>query len=272
MILCYCEDRFPDSETKEKKMFEFQELFLPNQSDGKDDNIVWLKKELNCYAKQTQRLTWAVGIIVAIIIAAVLGLKNQIYLARDLLWYGVVINDDSSLFTSSHFEKLKEWIPKAASRSHLLKLDLLYKGSRDGFHAQTFHTKCDSKSPTITFIKSQTYGRIFGGYTEQTWNHGGFKRDEYAFLFSLTHNEKYPVSQPQFAIYGHSNYLAIFGGSGHDICIYDNSNSKSSSNSNFPSSFKCSKFNTITVESQAYLAGSHSFKVEEIEVYQIVWV
>jgi len=189
---------------------------------------------------------------------------------------GVVINGSSSLITSSHFGKLKEWIPKPTSPSNTqsCRLDLLYKGSRDGFLAKTFHTNCDSKSPTITFIKSQTYGRIFGGYTEQTWNQvgifGNYKKDENTFIFSLTHNEKYPVSQPQHAIYGRSDLSAIFGVS--DIYICDNSNSQSSSVSNFPHTFKCSKYNTITEESKAYLAGSYNFKVEEIEVYQMVWV
>lgn len=31
---------------------------------------------------------------------------------------------------------------------------LLYKGSRDGYSALSFHLKCDDKYPTVTLIKS----------------------------------------------------------------------------------------------------------------------
>jgi len=150
---------------------------------------------------------------------------------------------------------------------------LLYKGSRDGFRASKFHQKCDKRSPTITFIKSQIHGRVFGGYTEQTWDGspGSHKSDNRAFLFSLTHNEKYPVVQHQYAICTDSTFCCVFG-MRQDICIYDNCNTVAdSSRSRFPISYKCAKFDTETDESKAYLAGSYNFKVEEIEVYQITW-
>jgi len=187
---------------------------------------------------------------------------------------GVVINGSSSVVTSSHLPNLKEWITRPASLSHLsiCRLDLLYKGSRDGFLAQNFHAKCDNKSPTICFIKSQTYGRIFGGYTEQTWNQtGGYKKDEKAFLFSLTHQEKYPVSNSLQAISCCNDWSVRFGG-GCDIAIYDQCNTTSNNNwCHFPKSYKCSKFDGLTEDSKIYLAGSINYKVEEIEVYQIIW-
>jgi len=188
----------------------------------------------------------------------------------------IVINGSSSLITSSYFNKLKEWIPKSPSFSHLktCRLDLLYKGSRDGFTAKKFHEKCDSKSPTISFIKSQTYGRIFGGYTEQTWNQvSGFeKKDEKAFIFSLTHNEKYPIISSKSAIYTHDVYSVLFGDGNPDIWISDNCTTTDNYTNHFPRNYTCSKFNQITEESKAYLAGSSPFKVEEIEVYQVVWI
>ena len=33
-------------------------------------------------------------------------------------------------------------------------LKLIYRGSRDGFKAIDFHTKCDNQGPTISIIKS----------------------------------------------------------------------------------------------------------------------
>jgi len=195
--------------------------------------------------------------------------QQEQFVQQPISTQGIVINGASSLIMSSNFDKLKEWIPNHASRK-TCRLDLLYKGSRDGFQTQTFHQMCDNRSPTIIFIKSQTYGRIFGGYTAQTWNHtAGYTKDEKAFLFSLTHNEKYPVADPDKAIFGRNDFSATFG-AGNDLHISDSSNTKAGSCTGFPYSYKCSKFTTVTEESKAYLAGSCWFTVEEIEVYQIV--
>jgi len=199
----------------------------------------------------------------------------------------IVINGSSSLITSLHFNMLKEWIPKPPSLSNLrtCRLDLLYKGSRDGFTAQKFHDNCESKSPTISFIKSQTYGRIFGGYTEHLWNQttnylkeddknqttNYLKEDDNAFLFSLTHNEKYPVVVSKSAIYVYYGYSVMYGDNFPDILI-QNDCDRVNNQSYFPRSYKCPKFTQETEESKAYLAGSHDFKVEEIEVYQVLWI
>ncbi len=50
-----------------------------------------------------------------------------------------------------------------------LKLNLIYKASRDGFKALDFHSKCDEKGPTICLIKSNL-GKTFGGYSALSWN------------------------------------------------------------------------------------------------------
>lgn len=47
-------------------------------------------------------------------------------------------------------------------------LQLLYRGSRDGSQAQSFHSRCDSSSGTITIVKT-VGGYIFGGYTTARW-------------------------------------------------------------------------------------------------------
>jgi len=44
------------------------------------------------------------------------------------------------------------------------KLKLLYRGSKDGFDAKQFHSKCDDQGCTLTIIKT-TSGHIIGGYT-----------------------------------------------------------------------------------------------------------
>ncbi|EKX39481.1 hypothetical protein GUITHDRAFT_114444 [Guillardia theta CCMP2712] len=50
---------------------------------------------------------------------------------------------------------LEEWIGHAIDRVHGRVNDesLLYAASRDGFSNQTFHAKCDGKSPTVVIVQ-----------------------------------------------------------------------------------------------------------------------
>ena len=64
---------------------------------------------------------------------------------------------------------------------------LLYKISRDGCNASTFHTKCDCQGPTITVLYN-TNDTVYGGYTSQSWLGAGTEYsayDEKAFLFQV---------------------------------------------------------------------------------------
>ena len=48
-------------------------------------------------------------------------------------------------------------------------LRLIYRGSKDGFTADVFHSKCDHKGPTLAVILSE-HGKIFGGFTDIEWD------------------------------------------------------------------------------------------------------
>jgi len=160
-------------------------------------------------------------------------------------------------------------IPKPTNTDNCT-LKLLYNGSKDGFRDEHFHAKCDNETPTITFIKSQGYDQIFGGYTEQTWDEvsgDGWKKDDNAFIFSLSHNEKFPVIDPQFAIRS-SNEAFTFG---EDIQIYyESAINYVEGYSWFPNEYKSSKFNNVSQTSMTYLAGSSKFQVQELEVYKVI--
>ena len=82
-----------------------------------------------------------------------------------------------------------------------LKMSLLYRGSRDGFSCQDFHSKCDYKGATLTVVKSD-YNKIFGGFTSKSWEPtytmdmdgdltGDHIKDDLAFIFSLTHLKRF---------------------------------------------------------------------------------
>ena len=114
--------------------------------------------------------------------------------------------------------KPKEWI-------------LIYRGSRDGFSSQMFHSKCDRSLLTLTIIQT-TDNHVFGGFTTRDWsqsrvkkNH--YKRDPNAYLFSLRNKFRKPIrihcSEPNYAICCKNKFGPIFGG-GIDVCIFDDSN------------------------------------------------
>ncbi|KAG2392708.1 hypothetical protein C9374_011433 [Naegleria lovaniensis] len=163
----------------------------------------------------------------------------------------------------------------------LTKCFLLYRGSQDGFTAQSFHAKCDSHTPTLTIIKTSGHDpQIFGGYTTQTWNpvNGNYKRDSESFIFKY-HDSKcmfeiLPNSDSSTgeAIYAMPNNLTCFGG-GCDFSIADKCNENKKSYCNLGYSYtipqSLSNFQHEDAEVRSYLAGSKNFKVSEIEVYKV---
>jgi hypothetical protein len=44
------------------------------------------------------------------------------------------------------------------------KWSLLYRGTRDGFGSDDFHSKCDGHSNTLTIIKAKESEFAFGGF------------------------------------------------------------------------------------------------------------
>ena len=148
------------------------------------------------------------------------------------------------------------------------KFELLYRGSRDGFTATSFHKKCDNKGPTVVIIRSNL-GKVFGGFTDIAWDSSDTcKSTKNAFLFSIDRRAKYPLTPGKegCAIYCNANYGPTFGG-GHDICIYNDCNTSKVSYSHFPTSYTCNEY--ANKGKSDYLAGAYNFTVIEIEVYSV---
>ena len=84
---------------------------------------------------------------------------------------------ESTILTNAEYRKtLKGWLPEAM----VGEWRLLFQASRDGFAASAFHSKCDTKGPTVTVVKSGA--NIFGGFTEEPWTSVGGGRK---FLLQL---------------------------------------------------------------------------------------
>ena len=83
-------------------------------------------------------------------------------------------------------------------------LEIIMRGTRDGFSAKVFHELCDSKGPTVTLIESEA-GKIFGGYTSLPWMSYDckYQTDSEAFIFSLSNKSLH--TQLSFKIFAVSH-------------------------------------------------------------------
>jgi len=151
------------------------------------------------------------------------------------------------------------------------KLQLLYRGSRDGFMGTNFHQRCDGKGPTITVLRSTGNGNIFGGYTADSWSGSGNYQSSRAWLFSLQNKYNKAVrlesTSPGNNTYHNASYGPTFGG-GHDLHV--TSSMKTTSNYCNPSSYRTitTGFESVTVDN-TLLSGSYNWTVDEIEVFSV---
>ena len=69
-------------------------------------------------------------------------------------------------------EKGDEYLKKLYEWTGYKKMELIYRGTRDGSEAQTFHNKCNNQGPTICLCKNEK-DNIFGGYASISWTSDG---------------------------------------------------------------------------------------------------
>jgi hypothetical protein len=159
-----------------------------------------------------------------------------------------------------------------------LQLKLLYRGSRDGFNAASFHAKCNAVIPTLTVIRSTT-GYISGGYaamswagntySDMSWAGSGYRQSHDNWIFSLHPTPlKLVCSNPIGAQYAHPSFGPTFG-AGHDLYVCDSM--QSNSNLSSPNSYqtKDPQYPNTNYTSTT-LFGATNFTVAEIEVFQVV--
>ena len=92
---------------------------------------------------------------------------------------------------------------------------LLYRASKDGDNAKDFHLKCDKYKNTLIIIKTKK-GLIFGGFTSESWDGKGDKKDENAFCFSLDKKKIYNWVKGKSSIFVSPETGPTFGN-----CIFE---------------------------------------------------
>jgi hypothetical protein len=180
----------------------------------------------------------------------------------------------SYVFINSLILTKNEGISLIELLNDLTEVKLIYRASRDGFAASSFHSKCDDTSNTVTIIKT-TSNSVFGGFTSATWtSNDEWLYDANAFIFSLRRSgnpnkERFNVTQPENAIYGSYKNGPAFGG-GYDIYVSGHSNLNETSFSYPGRSYQSPQdFSFENPEARIYLAGTPRWQTVEIEVYQL---
>ncbi|CAF4457444.1 unnamed protein product, partial [Rotaria magnacalcarata] len=178
---------------------------------------------------------------------------------------GNALFPNGTLLRFEHKKKLNHFYGKTNQQ-----WELIYKATRDGFDANTFHARCNNKGPTISIIQSNN-NFLFGGYTAIPWtSDGSDKKDTTAFLFTLTnpHNippTKYLISTGQSgnAVAHNASDLAKFGG-GRDLKFANASNANNSSYTKFPHTYL-----DTTGKGNDTFTGAYNFTTSDIEVFKL---
>jgi hypothetical protein len=112
------------------------------------------------------------------------------------------------------------------------RFSLLWRGSRDGFGARDFHSRCDGHANTLTVILD-TNGNVFGGFTPVKWESRNripcHKADTSLRSFIFTLKNPHNIPARKFALKPEKKSAAIWCDSGRgpcfsDIRVYDNGN------------------------------------------------
>ena len=76
-----------------------------------------------------------------------------------------------------------------------MQLTLTYRGSRDGFTNQQFHSKVDGKGPANFICIQSEMGLVFGAYTSKPFytpqKSEESSADEHAYTFSISKKTKH---------------------------------------------------------------------------------
>ena len=170
---------------------------------------------------------------------------------------------DSTIVKNEEKKMINDWIDPYCEKD--ITSELLFRTNTDGDSSNTFHSKCDGKGATITFIKT-TVGKRIGGFASVPWStRGSYEKDDDAFIFSLDACQKF-VQFKNFnnAVYHHSSYGPTFG-NGHDL--YISSGCKSNANSYCNSNYSYCFYNTYNLINPG--TQNTGFQVTDYEVYLI---
>ena len=170
-------------------------------------------------------------------------------------------NIESNIVTIDDFATVQIGIREKLNKT-IKEAKLLYRASRDGDSTQ-FHSKCDGKKNTVTFVQAKN-GRKFGGFANQAFNsNNSWISDPNCFVFSLFYNECYYYNNNGYMIYGSSSYGPLWGGNrANDLYLASGCLNNTTSTSSQYSFNYLNRVNALT--------GSSNFQAEDYETYELI--
>jgi len=192
--------------------------------------------------------------------------KSEIYKIKTLC--NII---DSNILNESKREE--EFIKKLNEWTGYKKMELIYRGTKNGMTSSEFHNKCDNKGESITLIKNEK-GNIFGGYASIPWtspSKGTYYSAPESFIFTLsniynTEPTKFPSKNDQQEVRHSSGHGPIFGGGSKDLGVYGDILNRGGW-SNFPNTYP-----DVLGKGKSIFTGDSNitnFKIKEIEVFKI---
>jgi hypothetical protein len=184
--------------------------------------------------------------------------------------YNNNINKNSIRFliNNEQIQKIKSWLGFINNgKIDNIKLNLLFKASKDGFNSKIFKQKCHKKPFTLV-VALTSFDKLIGGFTPLSWDEDDFTYvndfSKRTFLFSLTNNQKYDLKNPGYAICNGINIGPVFGG-GSDFEIVDESNKRFNNFSGIGHSFD---YNGTPEE----FYGGNKYFIKDYEVYEVSFI
>ena len=223
------------------KVIEEVYLCIPQSESDSKTIIKELCSTINELRKQIKSISYTI---------------SEEQLAKNLKSKDILLNEEEK-------KMICDWILiQMKSQGKKIEMKLLYKLTIHGDSASTFHSYCNSKGYTLTLVRTNK-GYRSGGFTSQSWTSSGSNIDDQnAFLFSLDYKEQYFTNDGKNAIYDNSSYGPTFGNT-HDLYIANGCSQNYSSYCDFPYAYS-------GVKPRILSGGFYNFKVNEMEVYQII--
>ena len=175
----------------------------------------------------------------------------------------VEIFKDSSIVQENERQMILDWISPINSNKSFKSI-LLYRASNNGDNPQSFHSNCDNKGPTITFLKHCSTGYRLGGYTNYSWqSEGDFIYDPNSFLFSLNNRKKFNKKNSNNNIFLNKEYGPYFNKG-----IYFNSNGNWLSKNNvYCYNSSCYDGTIKDLIGEDTTSSSKAFRISDMEVF-----
>ena len=182
-----------------------------------------------------------------------------------------LIKCDSIILDES--DKKNEFLKKIQEWTKFKKIELIYRGTRDGSTSVDFHNKCDNQGETIILIKNEK-GNIFGGYASIPWSSDeSFHSAPESFLFTLTNIYNtaptfFPSKNDKHEL-NHKNEYGPRFGERDDLGIYRDFLEKGGY-SDFPCSYDDVLEKGNSIFTGEFNNGEKDFKILEVEVFRII--